>query len=158
LTALADKFPNAVKNLHVVAFVGDQDTTMTNGDDTSSNKRREVTLLYRVEPGISDQSFGIHVAELVRFPEKVVSMARRKAEELEDFTATTGGAKTDNEYSKEDTDEASQLLKAMLKNWKEQVAAKGDMTIDEKLQLLREMVKNDEKLMENPFFQSVQTL
>lgn len=155
LTALADKFPNAVQNLHVVAFVGDQDTAMTNGDDVS-NKRREVTLLYRVEPGISDQSFGIHVAELVRFPEKVVNMARRKAEELEDFTTTTEEDKKEA-YSKQDADEASQLLKTMLKSWKDQIEGKN-MSKDEKLQLMREMVKRDERLMGNPFFQTVQTL
>jgi DNA mismatch repair protein MSH2 len=157
LTALADKFPNAVKNLHVVAFVGDQDTAMTNGDDMGSKKRREVTLLYRVEPGISDQSFGIHVAELVRFPEKVVNMARRKAEELEDFTTSNVDAKRDTPYSKQDSDEASKFLKAMLKEWKEKVDGK-DLTKDEKLQLMREMVKGDERLMANPFFQSVRTL
>lgn len=156
LTALADKFPNAVKNLHVVAFVGDQKDAMAEGDGETSNKRREVTLLYRVEPGISDQSFGIHVAELVRFPEKVVKMARRKAEELEDFTSVTGEEKK-AEYSKEDAEEGSRLLKAMLKSWKEQVEGQN-MTKDEKLKLMREMVKNDEKLMSNRFFQSVQTL
>lgn len=156
LTALADKFPNAVKNLHVVAFVGDQDTVMTDSDDKSSSKRREVTLLYRVEPGISDQSFGIHVAELVRFPEKVVNMARRKAEELEDFTTASGAAK-EEQYSKDEADEASRLLKSMLKDWKEKVEG-ADMSKDEKLRLMREMVKGDEKLMENAFFKSVQTL
>merc|ERR1711939_282848 len=150
LTALAEKFPKAVKNLHVVAFVGDQ----TDGD--SSTKRREVTLLYRVEPGISDQSFGIHVAELVRFPAKVVNMARRKAEELEDFTAVTGEERKD-EYSKEEAEEGSRLLKATLKKWKEQVEGQ-DMSKDEKLKLMRDMVKSDEKLMANPFFQSVKAL
>lgn len=153
LTALADKYPNAVKNLHVVAFVGDQ---QENGTGDASNKRREVTLLYRVEPGVSDQSFGIHVAELVRFPEKVVHMARRKAEELEDFTSVTGEEKK-TEYSKEDAEEGSRLLKAMLKSWKEQVEGQ-DMSKDEKLKLMRDLVKSDEKLMGNRFFQSVQTL
>ncbi|ETN45371.1 DNA mismatch repair protein msh-2 [Cyphellophora europaea CBS 101466] len=149
LTALAEKFPNAVKNLHVVAFVGDQ----AGGDvDMSSNKRQEVTLLYRVEPGISDQSFGIHVAELVRFPEKVVNMARRKAEELEDFSHTDKAKERQEDFSKEEVEEGSRLLKVMLKSWREKTE-KEDMSKDEKLALMREMVKGDEKLMANRFFQ-----
>ena len=155
LTALADKFPGAVKNLHVVAFVGDQ----VNGGaaDEASNKRREVTLLYRVEPGISDQSFGIHVAELVRFPDKVVKMARRKAEELEDFTHASEAKTRPEELSKEEIEEGSRLLKDMLKQWKARVETE-EMTKDQKLQLMRDMVKSDEKLMANRYFQSVQAL
>ena len=43
----------------------------------------------------------IHVAELVRFPERVVNMARRNAEELEDFSSARGGGKQAKEqYSK----------------------------------------------------------
>jgi DNA mismatch repair protein MSH2 len=150
LTALAEKFPNAVKNLHVVAFVDQQ----SNGDgEATLNKRREVTLLYRVEPGISDQSFGIHVAELVRFPEKVVNMARRKAEELEDFThAEDKEREKKEEFSKEEVEEGSRLLKQMLKKWKAKVEEDSEMSKDEKLKLMREMVKGDEKLMANRFF------
>ncbi|RVX75327.1 DNA mismatch repair protein msh-2 [Exophiala mesophila] len=155
LTALAEKFPNSVKNLHVVAFVGDQQ----NGGDAEvdpKSKRREVTLLYRVEPGVSDQSFGIHVAELVRFPEKVVNMARQKAEELEDFTSVTEDHARKN-LTKEEAEEGSRLLKEALKRWKQQIEGQN-MTKDEKLTLMRTLVKQDEKLMANRFFQSVQSL
>lgn len=162
LTALAETYPDAVKNLHVVAFVGDeQATTMTNGEDAAAaKKKRDVTLLYRVEPGVSDQSFGIHVAELVRFPAKVVNMARRKAEELEDFSSGTAaeGRHQVVDYSKEDVDEGSRLLKEMLRKWKTEVKSKSGMSKDEKIKLMRELVKGDEALMGNKFFQSVKTL
>ncbi|XP_068308565.1 DNA mismatch repair protein MSH2-like isoform X2 [Pyrus communis] len=54
--------------------------------DSSS---RKLTMLYKVEPGACDESFGIQVAEFANFPESVVSLAQEKAAKLEDFSATT---------------------------------------------------------------------
>ncbi|KAL3627090.1 MutS-like protein [Castilleja foliolosa] len=64
-----------VANYHVSAHI-----------DSSS---RKLTMLYKVEPGACDQSFGIHVAEFAKFPESVVALARAKASELEDFSPMT---------------------------------------------------------------------
>ncbi|TYJ17445.1 hypothetical protein E1A91_A09G052800v1 [Gossypium mustelinum] len=84
LTALAHENGNyelqkkqivGVANYHVSAHI-----------DSSS---RKLTMLYKVEPGACDQSFGIHVAEFANFPESVVALAREKAAELEDFSPTS---------------------------------------------------------------------
>jgi DNA mismatch repair protein MSH2 len=88
LTALAQEV-SQVKNLHVVAHV----TPTSASPDKSSKHDRDITLLYKVEPGrssrstlfrvlnhvrnvvgVCDQSFGIHVAELANFPESVVKV------------------------------------------------------------------------------------
>ncbi|KAJ8630988.1 hypothetical protein MRB53_024311 [Persea americana] len=65
---------SGVANYHVGAHI-----------DSSSHK---LTMLYKVEPGACDQSFGIHLAEFANFPQSVVNLAREKAAELEDFSST----------------------------------------------------------------------
>ncbi|KAL2919102.1 MSH2 protein [Polyrhizophydium stewartii] len=84
LTQLADKEPS-VTNLHVTAHL----SSLSSGQKT-------LTLLYKVLPGVCDQSFGIHVAELASFPEIVVKIAKRKAAELEDFEDKSGGGSGSN--------------------------------------------------------------
>ncbi|KAH6567900.1 hypothetical protein BASA62_005862 [Batrachochytrium salamandrivorans] len=78
LAKLADQAPG-VKNMHVTALLS-----------CLSSGQKSLTLLYKVMPGICDQSFGIHVAELAEFPESVVKIAKRKAAELEDFENCDG--------------------------------------------------------------------
>ena len=153
LTALVDSYPQ-VKNLHVVAHIGKSNSPGANGD----REGREVTLLYKVEDGVCDQSFGIHVAELVRFPPKVVNMAKRKADELEDFTGKleepssgVGGV------SKEDVEDGSALLKALLERWKRECEGQG-LSGEEMVGRMRELVLADGRLGENPFFKSVRAL
>ncbi|XP_078180719.1 MUTS homolog 2 [Carex rostrata] len=88
LTALAQKNEHepqslGVANYHVKAHID------------PSNKK--LTMLYKVEPGACDQSFGIHVAEFANFPEEVISLAKTKAEELEDFSTAPLSCKDSKE-------------------------------------------------------------
>lgn len=158
LTALVDDFPQ-VQNLHVVAHIGDVPPDAASTTDPHQpphqHHRKEVTLLYKVSPGVCDQSFGIHVAELVRFPTKVVNMAKRKADELEDFS--TKHDATAVRYTAQEVQEGSALLKDMLVRWKQETEGK-EMSKEEMVVKMRELVKGDERLLENPFFRSVRAL
>ena len=145
LTALVTEYPQ-VQNLHVVAHIS---------DTPAEKEKREVTLLYKVEEGVCDQSFGIHVAELVRFPEKVVSMAKRKADELEDFSTKHDASAL--KHSKQDVEEGSALLKDLLVQWKMETEGKG-LSKNDQVAKMRELAKANQKLLANPFFRSVQTL
>jgi DNA mismatch repair protein MSH2 len=150
LTALADEWPQ-VKNFHVVAHINNADSA--NGAADSS--RRQVTLLYKVEPGVCDQSFGIHVAELVRFPEKVVNMAKRKADELEDFEGKH--EQGIDSVAKGDVEKGSKMLKDVLLQWKEATEGK-DLSPQEQVSKMRELVKENQELLDSPFFKGVLAL
>ena len=68
LTRLASAVPSVI-NKHVTA----------KADETS------ITMLYKVQAGPCDRSFGVHVAEMVRFPPAVIEIAKRKISDLENY-------------------------------------------------------------------------
>ncbi|KAI3403505.2 MSH2 [Candida oxycetoniae] len=103
LNQLAEKYPNDVENLHVVAYVENKD---------------DITLMYKIEPGISSKSFGINVAEMVKFPEKIIKMAKRKAMELESDKETA--SKAQHISSPEELKMEVDNLKKVLKTWRKE--------------------------------------
>ncbi|GAA6064732.1 hypothetical protein JCM10212_000403 [Sporobolomyces blumeae] len=117
LTALAQSVPH-VKNLHVVAHVEDKPDSVTG---------KEITLLYKVAPGVCDQSFGIHVAQLANFPEEVVKLAQRKADDLEDFGDEPSGATTTG-LSQDVVAEGTSLVEAFLADWASRTTAADPST------------------------------
>ncbi|KAG6809946.1 hypothetical protein H0H92_013995 [Tricholoma furcatifolium] len=156
LTALDQQVPH-VKNLHVVAHV------------TSTGKKtqdRDITLLYKVEPGISDQSFGIHVAELANFPENVVKLAKRKADELEDFGTDTRDSE-EHAIPVEVTEEGLQIMEDFLRTWSAQpsdidgediIMGGGDEDAEAQLQQLQKCLAEFRPRIENNrWLQSVLT-
>ncbi|KAJ2912918.1 hypothetical protein MD484_g7501, partial [Candolleomyces efflorescens] len=146
LTALDQQIKH-VKNLHVVAHVS-----------TEGNEQPKISLLYKVEPGVSDQSFGIHVAELAHFPENVIKLARRKALELEDF------GKVDKEelekFDEKTTKEGVEIMESILRSWVSQTTAMdvegcdddiemGDDTFETQLKQLADCIRAQGGAIEN---------
>jgi len=109
---LDQKIPH-VKNLHVVAHVT---------ESHQPSRDQDITLLYRVEPGVSDQSFGIHVAELANFPQNVIKLARKNAQELEDFSE----GQLDDGFTPEIIDVGVETMKAFFGSW----SAEGQLADD----------------------------
>lgn len=65
LTDLEDRFPTRVKNLNVLV------REWPPGDPNA-----QIVFLHRIEPGRTDQSYGVHVARLAGLPSAVVGRAR----------------------------------------------------------------------------------
>ncbi|KXN81698.1 DNA mismatch repair protein msh-2 [Leucoagaricus sp. SymC.cos] len=117
LTALDQQIQH-VKNLHVVAHAMQTGSATHDGD---------IVLLYKVEPGVSDQSFGIHVAELAKFPENVIKLAKQKADELEDFGKDK---QHDQDISQVIVDEGIQIMEEMLTSWVSEVDGEDVRMLD----------------------------
>lgn len=101
ITKLAEEIP-AVKNQHVTALVEDN----------------KLTLLYKVMPGICDQSFGLHVAKMANFPSVVIDFAKKKQAELEDYQGVAFEGSDNPEKKRKIIQEGEILISQFLKKCK----------------------------------------
>jgi DNA mismatch repair protein MSH2 len=89
-------------------------------------------------------------------------MARQKAEELEDFSTTETAEQpkptpSSDQYSQDEVEEGSALLKEMLLKWKAEIEGK-DLSSEQKRQIMRDLVKGDQRLQANKVFQGIKAL
>jgi len=136
LTQLQEEL-SCVKNFHVAA----------EPDEAGHG----LTLLYELQPGPSDQSFGIHVAKIANFPEDVIEVAKAKAKELEAFD-TKNALKTQllEEEAGEDTSvsEGKILMKEILQDFANQPL---DTMSDEEIANIINAMKDRVSAAANPY-------
>ncbi|XP_077977328.1 DNA mismatch repair protein Msh2-like [Glandiceps talaboti] len=142
LTSLAD-LVSTVNNRHV--------TALTTGDT--------LTLLYKVKPGVCDQSFGIHVAELAHFPQKVIDFAKQKAAELEDYQSISlsdSGLEGQDEPAAKKRRLAKEDGEEIIKDFLSKVKALplATMTTKEALEEI-DKLKSDVKAKNNPYVEDI---
>ncbi|PPQ65114.1 hypothetical protein CVT24_003005 [Panaeolus cyanescens] len=116
LTNLHLQIPH-VTNLHVVASVDERE---------NSGRDQDITLLYQVL-GVSDQSFGIHVAKLANFPEDVIKLAQKNTEELEDFA----GASNQSQEPDAAVDEGIKIMEEFFRAWASKSENEDAMDLDD---------------------------
>jgi DNA mismatch repair protein MSH2 len=74
LADLADQFPGQAANVAVAACF----SSSTNNSSAAAN----LTLLYKVMPGVGDHSFGLHIARMANMHPHTLAIAKYKASQL----------------------------------------------------------------------------
>ncbi|XP_026673807.1 DNA mismatch repair protein Msh2 isoform X2 [Ceratina calcarata] len=123
ITRLEEEIPG-VRNEHVTALVDDD----------------KLTLLYKVKPGICDQSFGIHIAKMAGLPQDVIEFAKRKQEELEYYQNSVFEG-SDNPYKKRKIiKEAEVLISEFIDKCKNLDKSLSDSELERKVSIFKEEV------------------
>lgn len=74
----AKAFTLFATHFHELTRLSETVPTLANRHVTAVTRDDSLTLLYQVLPGACDQSFGIHVAHMAKFPPQVIQVIRGK--------------------------------------------------------------------------------
>jgi len=120
LTELAHVQQN-VSNYHVSALVGDE----------------KLTLLYQLQPGVCDKSFGIDVAKIANFPDHVVQEAKRRINLMEGIK---DDANMTSDQRREIVNEGEKLISEILEKVKQLETVSDDNELVSKFTALKEEI------------------
>ncbi|KAJ4452329.1 hypothetical protein ANN_03854 [Periplaneta americana] len=128
-------------HFHELTRLAEEVATLRNQHVTAITSHDSLTLLYQVKPGVCDQSFGIHVAEMARFPTHVIEYAKRKQDELEDYQGLNFNC-SDLEAKRKIIEEGEQIMVEFLQKCKElQTEVSTEAELQQSVEKLKEEVK-----------------
>jgi len=125
---------DTVSNFHVSALVHED----------------KLTLLYQLQPGICDQSFGIDVAKIANFPKEVIENAQTRIANLEGLEFTKNGSYTGEERQRI-VIEGNNILSDYL----DKIKTLGDIKDDQELLQKFKQVKSELASTNNDFIKSL---
>lgn len=103
-------------HFHELTALEEQEASVTNSHVTAcSDGQNELTFLYEVRPGPCLESFGIQVAEMANMPNSIITDAKRKAKQLENFDYRKRAKASEEEDCQGDVHEASERTAAAMK-------------------------------------------
>lgn len=148
----AKSFSLFATHFHELTRLSEEVKTLHNVHVTAVTTEDNLTLLYEVKSGASDQSFGIHVAKMARFPQHVIEYAKEKLAELEDFKSSVVAA--DDSQKRKIIKEGEELIDEFLDKCKK---LKSDELSDEDLQKEIAKLRDEAFARNNPYIQALIT-
>jgi DNA mismatch repair ATPase MutS len=73
-------------HFHELSALDEYNSCIGNKHVTVQETEESITMLYQIEDGDEQRSFGINVAKLTKFPDQVIKLAQKRARELEEDT------------------------------------------------------------------------
>lgn len=113
-----------------------------------------ITFLYEVRPGACHKSYGVHVAEMARFPEEVVRAAKRKLSDLESQSGPSGNLYSEsNKRLKSIPSEVRDTGKQLVRDFMEKVRNLPQGTEAEKAESVKVVMQMRDEVLKrgNPY-------